>query len=67
MHGRSDHLDLQVEERMCIAAGTLAEEYTEGGVVTLAHGEMVLMLLLQAEVATEAGRVVTLYSVISSM
>lgn len=57
----------EVEERMYITAGTLAEEYTEGGVVTLAHDEMVFMLLLQAEVATEAGRVVTLYSVISSM
>ena len=67
MPGRSDHLDLQVEKRMYMTAGTLAEEYTEGGVVTLAHDEMVFMLLLQAEVATEAGRVVNLYSVISSM
>ncbi|DBA76298.1 TPA: hypothetical protein ACH3X1_010012 [Trebouxia sp. C0004] len=57
----------EVEKRMYITAGTLAEEYTEGGVVTLAHDEMVFMLLLQAEVATEAGRVVNLYSVISSM
>lgn len=67
MHGRSDHLDLQVEKRMYITAGTLAEEYTEGGVVTLAHDEMVFMLLLQAEVATEAGRVVNWCNVISSM
>ena len=52
---------------MYITAGTLAEEYTEGGVVTLAHDEMVFMLLLQAEVATEAGCVVNLYSEISSM
>ena len=67
MHGRSDHLDLQVEKRINITAGTLAEEYTAGGVVTLAQDEMVLMLLLQAEVATEAGRVVNLYRVISTM
>ena len=67
LHGRSDHLDLQVEKRMHITAGTLAEEYTEGGVVTLAHDEMVFMLLLQVEVATEAGRVVNLYSVISKL
>lgn len=52
---------------MYITAGTLAEEYTEGGVITLAHDEMVFMLLLQAEVATEAGHVVNLYNVISSM
>lgn len=57
----------EVEKRMYMTAGTLAEEYTEGGVVTLAHDEIVFMLLLQAEVATEAGRVVNLYSVISSM
>lgn len=67
MHGPSDHLDLQVEDRMCITAGTLAEEYREGGVVTLAHDDVVSMLLLQAEVATEAGRVVKLYRVISTM
>ena len=41
--------------------------YTEGGVVTLAHGEVVDMLLLQGEVATEAGRVVTLYHVTSTI
>lgn len=52
---------------MNITAGTLAEECTAGGIVTLAHDEMVLMLLLQAEVATEAGRVVNLYRVISTM
>ncbi|KAL3147479.1 hypothetical protein ABBQ38_014536 [Trebouxia sp. C0009 RCD-2024] len=57
----------EVEKRMNITAATLAEEYTEGGVVTLAHDEMVFMLLLQAEVATEAGHVVNLYSVISSL
>ena len=67
MHGHSGYLDLQVEKRMNITAGRLAEEYTEGGVVTLAHGEMVLMLLLQAEAATEAGRVVNLFRVISSI
>ena len=63
----SDCLDLQVETRMYITAGTLAEEYTEGGVVTLAHDEVVFMLLLQAKVATEAGRVVNLYNVISAI
>ncbi|KAA6426523.1 MAG: hypothetical protein FRX49_03633 [Trebouxia sp. A1-2] len=47
----------EVEQRMYIPAGTLAEEYTEGGVVTLARDEMVFMLLVQAEVATEASRV----------
>ena len=34
MHGHSDHLDLQVEKSMTITAGRLAEEYTEGGLVT---------------------------------
>lgn len=51
---------------MYITVGTLAEGYT-GGVVTLAHDEMVYMLLLQAKVATEAGRVVNLYRVISTI
>ena len=54
-------------QRKGCTAGTLAEEYTEGGVVTLAQDEVVLMLLLQAEVATEAGRVVKLYRVISTV
>lgn len=67
MHGHSYHLDLQVEKRMSKSAGSLAEQYTEGGVVTLADGEMVSMLLLQAEVATEAGRVVHLYRIVSSI
>lgn len=65
-HSCSDNLDLQVEQRMYIPAGTLAEEYTEGGVVTLARDEMVFMLLVQAEVATEASRV-KMYRVISTM
>ena len=52
---------------MYMTPGTLAQEYTEGGVVTLAHDEVVLMLLLQAEVVTEAGRRVNLYSVTSSI
>ncbi|DBA90033.1 TPA: hypothetical protein ACH3X2_004300 [Trebouxia sp. C0005] len=56
----------EVEQRMYIPAGTLAEEYTEGGVVTLARDEMVFMLLVQAEVATEASRV-KMYRVISTM
>lgn len=57
----------ELEKRMSKSAGSLAEEYTAGGVVTLAHGEMIFMLLLQAEVATEAGCVVNLYRVVSSM
>ena len=44
---------------MNMAAGTLAE-YTAGGMVSTAHDEMVLMLLLQAQAPTEAGHVVTL-------
>lgn len=58
-------MDLQVEENMYMTAGTLAKEYTEGG-VTLAHDEVVVMLL-QAEVATEAGGIVNLYHVISTI
>jgi hypothetical protein len=58
---------LQVEETTNIPAGALAENYTEGGDVTLAHGEVVDMLLVQGEVATEDGRVVTLYHVTSTI
>ena len=66
-HGHSHHLVLQVAKKMYITAGTLAEEYTEGGVVTLAHDQIVFMLLLQAKVATADGNVVDLYRVISSV
>ena len=52
---------------MYITAGTLVKEYTEGWVVTLAHDEVVIMLLLQAKVATEAARVVNLYHVVSTI
>ncbi len=50
---------------MNMAAGTLAE-YTAGGMVSTAHDEMVLMLLLQAQAPTEAGHVVTLYHILST-
>ncbi len=49
-----------------MAAGTLAQEYTAGGMVTTAHDEMVLMLLLQAQGMTEAGHGVILYHVLST-
>ncbi|KAL3141273.1 hypothetical protein ABBQ38_003608 [Trebouxia sp. C0009 RCD-2024] len=57
----------EVEQRMHMAAGTLAKEYTAGGMVTIAHDEMVFMLLLQAPVETESGHVVTLYHVLSTL
>ena len=50
---------------MNMAAGTLGE-YTAGGMVSMAHDEMVLMLLLQAQAPTEAGHVVTLYHILST-
>ena len=49
---------------MHMAAGTLAE-YTAGGLVSTAQDEMVLILLLQGP--TEAGDLVTLYHVLSTI
>ncbi|KAL0028802.1 hypothetical protein WJX79_008460 [Trebouxia sp. C0005] len=45
----------EVEQRMYIPAGTLAEEYTEGGVVTLARDEMVQVAGLKRKASQMSG------------
>lgn len=52
---------------MHIAADTLAQEYTAGGMVTIADDEMVPILLLQAKATTKAGHAVTLYNVYNTL
>lgn len=52
---------------MHMTADTLAQEYTAGGILTIADDEMVPILLLRAKATTEAGHAVTLYNVYNTL
>lgn len=52
---------------MHMVAGSLSQEFTLGGIITIADDEMVPILLLQAKATTEAGHAVTLYNVYNTM
>ena len=43
------HLHLQAEQRMYMAAGTMTKDNKVVGLITAPHDEMVLILLLQAQ------------------